>query len=57
MGQKVQTYIEKYVYDSENQQSKPESQNIQEQMEQLNFSALAILFRVLKIIRMQDSLG
>ena len=50
-GSNIEEYINNHVL------AQQDMSNVQEQQDQMNFSALVILFRVLKTIRMQDSLG
>jgi hypothetical protein len=60
-GQRIETYVNDFVCGRENRQeafrAEDQATNTQEQCEQMFFSSLAIMFKVLKTLRMQDSIG
>lgn len=56
LGRRIETYVSS-VLEQDNLGPELGKGNTEEQQEQMNFSALVVLFRVLKTIRMQDSLG
>lgn len=55
-AQRVEDFMQNYVFNNNQQGAGDLTRNSQEQHEQLMFSALVIMFRVLKTIRLQDQL-
>ena len=62
-GRRIATYVNNFVCGQENNQQQAfrgvedQASNTQEQCEQMFFSSLVIMFKVLKTLRMQDSIG